>query len=228
MPLRKNIAVFQRHCWGAEPRTAPPGASADAETARSAAAGVDYDTGLMLRAQGGDLVAFEELVKRFCRPLLGFLFRIVHDQAIAEELAQEAFLRVYRSRLADAAMAKLSTRLYWIAANLAINHARDKSGRRGSTIAASIDERGEDAGSAVVASPALNTEQAPLKRERVAAIQRHIDALPERQRLAVLMHKYQGLDYREIGEVLALSESETKSLLFVAYETLREKLKEFL
>ncbi len=66
-----------------------------------------------------------------------------------------------------------------------------------------------------------------MQKERMTAIRSHVMALPERQRMAVLMHKYQGMDYREIGDVLKLSESATKSLLFRAYQTLREKLKEF-
>jgi RNA polymerase sigma-70 factor (ECF subfamily) len=66
-----------------------------------------------------------------------------------------------------------------------------------------------------------------LSRERMNAIRQHVMALPERQRTAVLMHKYEGLDYKQIGEVLKLSESATKSLLFRAYQTLRDKLKDF-
>jgi RNA polymerase sigma-70 factor (ECF subfamily) len=66
-----------------------------------------------------------------------------------------------------------------------------------------------------------------LRRERLYAIRQHVMALPERQRMAVLMHKYEGMDYKQIGDVLKLSESATKSLLFRAYQTLREKLKEF-
>ena len=73
----------------------------------------------------------------------------------------------------------------------------------------------------------LNAEQIILRRERLAAIRHQVEALPERQRMAVLMHKYQDMDYRQIGDVLKLSESATKSLLFRAYQTLREKLKEF-
>jgi RNA polymerase sigma-70 factor, ECF subfamily len=79
-----------------------------------------------------------------------------------------------------------------------------------------------------VADQAPGAEQEMLRRERMAAIRRHVEELPERQRLAVVMHKYQELDYREIARVLKLSESATKSLLFRAYETLREKLKEFI
>ena len=70
-------------------------------------------------------------------------------------------------------------------------------------------------------------EQNLLRKERMAAIKQHVMALPERQRMAVLMHKYQGMDYKQIGDVLKLSESATKSLLFRAYQTLRDKLKEF-
>jgi RNA polymerase sigma-70 factor (ECF subfamily) len=66
-----------------------------------------------------------------------------------------------------------------------------------------------------------------LRRERMNAIRQHVMSLPERQQSAVLMHKYEGMDYKQIGEVLKLSESATKSLLFRAYQTLREKLKDF-
>jgi RNA polymerase sigma-70 factor (ECF subfamily) len=78
-----------------------------------------------------------------------------------------------------------------------------------------------------VADDEPTVEQNLLREERMAAIRKHVMALPERQRMAVLMHKYQGMDYRQIGEVLKLSESATKSLLFRAYQTLREKLKDF-
>lgn len=78
-----------------------------------------------------------------------------------------------------------------------------------------------------LADESLSAEEQILQHERLAAIRRKVNALPERQRVAVIMHKYQQMDYREIGDVLKLSESATKSLLFRAYETLREQLKEF-
>jgi RNA polymerase sigma-70 factor (ECF subfamily) len=78
-----------------------------------------------------------------------------------------------------------------------------------------------------VADDEPSAEQQLLQEERMKAIRTHVMALPERQRLAVLMHKYQEMDYRQIGEVLKLSESATKSLLFRAYQTLRDKLKDF-
>jgi len=79
-----------------------------------------------------------------------------------------------------------------------------------------------------IAERGLNAEQMILRRERLAAIRKHVEALPERQRAAVIMHKYQNMDYKQIAGVLKLSESATKSLLFRAYETLRDRLKEFI
>src|SRR5579863_8018308 len=88
------------------------------------------DTDLMLRAQAGDDAAFDVLVERFRRPMIGFMYRMAHNQAVAEELAQEVFLRVYRSRQSYAAEAKFSTWLYRIATNLALNHVRDTRSER--------------------------------------------------------------------------------------------------
>ena len=155
------------------------------------------------------------------------MYRSTRTLAVAEELAQEVFLRVYRSRQTYAAQAKFSTWLYRIAANLAANHARDTRHERPEMVA-SLDEPDEETGMSLdVADATPTVEQRIVQRERVKAIRRVIEELPERQRMAVLMHKYQDLDYREIGEALHLSESATKSLLFRAYETLREKLKDF-
>ena len=184
------------------------------------------DAAVMLRVQTGDDAAFDYLVGKFRRAIVSFMYRNAHNQAVAEELAQEVFLRVYRSRQTYAAEAKFSTWLYRIATNLAVNHARDT---RGEKAGVSLDEPDQETGQAVdVADAQPNIEQQMVRRDRLAAIRRHVEALPERQRLAVIMHKYQEMDYREIAKVLKLSESATKSLLFRAYETLREKLAEFI
>jgi RNA polymerase sigma-70 factor (ECF subfamily) len=152
---------------------------------------------------------------------------MVRNQAIAEELAQEVFMRVYRSRESYRAEAKFTTWLYRIATNLAVNHARDTRHERAARNVY-LDAPDEETGTTLdVADEGLSAEQNLLRAERMKAIRTHVMALPERQRMAVLMHKYQGMDYREIGEVLKLSESAIKSLLFRAYQTLRDKLKEF-
>ena len=184
------------------------------------------DAEVMLRVKAGDDSAFNYLVEKFRRAMVHFMFRMCHNQGTAEELAQEVFLRVYRSRESYSAEAKFTTWLYRIATNLAMNHARDTKNERHM---ASLDEPDEESGLKVdVADTRATVDQEMLRRERLAAIRKHVEELPERQRMAVIMHKYQDMDYREIGAVLKLSESATKSLLFRAYETLREKLKGFI
>ena len=185
------------------------------------------DAAVMLRVAAGDEASFNFLVQKHHRAMIHFLFRMVRNQAVAEELAQEVFLRVYRARDSYRAEAKFTTWLYRIATNLAVNHARDtKHERTAQTVY--LDAPDEETGTTPdVADDEPSVEQKLMRDERMAAIRKHVMALPERQQMAVLMHKYQGMDYRQIGEVLKLSESATKSLLFRAYQTLRDKLKEF-
>jgi RNA polymerase sigma-70 factor (ECF subfamily) len=186
------------------------------------------DAEIMLRVKAGDDSAFNYLIEKYRRPMISFMYRMVHNSAIAEEMAQEVFLRVYRSREGYAASAKFTTWLYRIATNLAVNHARDNKHERPET-KVSLDETDEETGLSIdVADSTLNVEQQMLRCERLAAIRRQVEELPERQRIAVVMHKYQNMDYRQIAVVLHLSESATKSLLFRAYQTLRETLKDFI
>jgi RNA polymerase sigma-70 factor, ECF subfamily len=185
------------------------------------------DADIMLRVKTGDQSAFEYLVQKYRRPIVSFMYRMARNAAAAEDLAQEVFLRVYRSRESYEATAKFTTWLYRIATNLAVNHARDTRHER-PEVQVSLDEPDEDTGTSLeVPDSSLNAEQAIVRRERMMAIRQKVEALPEQQRLAVIMHKYQQMDYKQIAEVLKKSESATKSLLFRAYETLREQLKEF-
>jgi len=182
----------------------------------------------MLRVKAGDQSAFDYLVQKYRRPLVSFMYRMAHSTAAAEDLAQEVFLRVYRSRATYEASAKFTTWLYRIATNLAVNHARDTRHER-PEVTVSLDEPDEETGTTMdVADTNITAEESLLRRERMKAIRSKVESLPERQRLAVIMHKYQQMDYKQISEVLKLSESATKSLLFRAYETLREQLKEFI
>jgi RNA polymerase sigma-70 factor, ECF subfamily len=201
--------------------------SSPSSVPRGAAPATDPDADVMLRVKAGDEPAFSYLVQKYRRPLVGFMYRLCHNPATAEELAQEVFLRVYRSRTSYEASAKFSTWLYRIATNLAVNHARDTRHERPENTVR-LDEPDQETGTTPdLADESLSAEENLLKRERLAAIRSKVNALPERQRLAVMMHKYQQMDYRQIAAVMKLSESATKSLLFRAYETLREQLKEF-
>ena len=192
-----------------------------------ASGGAVSDVDVMLRLKTGDESAFAYLVQKYRRPMVGFMYRMCHNPSTAEELAQEVFLRVYRSRASYEPSAKFSTWLYRIATNLAVNHARDTRHERPENTVR-LDEPDRETGNTPdLADDSLTAEEQILQRERLAAIRSKVNALPERQRLAVIMHKYQQMDYRQIADVLKLSESATKSLLFRAYETLREQLKEF-
>lgn len=185
------------------------------------------DAQVMLRVKEGDESAFDYLVQKYRRPMVNFMYRMAHNAAAAEDLAQEVFLRAYRSRSSYEASAKFTTWLYRIATNLAINHARDTRHERPETTV-SLDEPDQETGTTLdIADKSLSVEENIVRRERLLAIRQKVQALPERQRMAVVMHKYQHMDYKQIAEVLKLSESATKSLLFRAYETLREQLKEF-
>jgi RNA polymerase sigma-70 factor (ECF subfamily) len=204
-----------------------PGAAPGPVAGAKAELDPSSDAAIMLRVAQGDEAGFNHLAQKYHRPMIHFLFRMVGNQAIAEELAQEVFLRVYRARSSYRAEARFTTWLYRIATNLAVNYARDNRHERAAQTVY-LDQPDEESGTAPdVADDEPSVEERLLRDERMAAIRRHVMALPERQRMAVLMHKYQGMDYRQIGEVLKLSESATKSLLFRAYQTLREKLKDF-
>jgi RNA polymerase sigma-70 factor (ECF subfamily) len=186
------------------------------------------DATVMLELRTGNMAGFDYLIQKYRKPIIHFMYRMVRNQAVAEELAQEVFLRVYRSRETYRAEARFSTWLYRIATNLGVNYARDtRHERAASTVY--LDEIDSETGTTPdVADTTPDVEAHLLRQERLNAIREHVMALPERQRMAVLMHKYEGMDYKQIGDVLKLSESATKSLLFRAYQTLRDKLKAFI
>jgi RNA polymerase sigma-70 factor (ECF subfamily) len=201
------------------------------EARRAAVARGDFsglsDADVMLELKAGNMAAFDVLLAKYRKPIVHFMYRMVHNQAVGEELAQEVFLRVYKSRETYRAEAKFSTWLYRIATNLGVNYARDHRQER-SVSTVYLDETDAETGTTPdVADGTPSAEVSLVRRERMQAIRKHVLALPERQRMAVLMHKYEGMDYKQIGEVLKLSESATKSLLFRAYQTLRVNLKDF-
>jgi RNA polymerase sigma-70 factor, ECF subfamily len=186
------------------------------------------DATIMLELRTGNMAGFDYLIQKYRKPIIHFMYRMVRNQAVAEELAQEVFLRVYRSRETYRAEARFSTWLYRIATNLGVNYARDSRHERAASTVY-LDEVDSETGTTPdVADTTPGAEANLLRQERLNAIRGHVMALPERQRMAVLMHKYEGMDYKQIGDVLKLSESATKSLLFRAYQTLRDKLKAFI
>jgi RNA polymerase sigma-70 factor (ECF subfamily) len=187
----------------------------------------DSDAAIMLRVRDGDTSGFTYLIEKHRKQIVHYMLRMTGNLGVAEELAQEVFLRVYRSRESYRAEAKFTTWLYRIATNLGVNYARDHRHEKAAQ-SVYLDQPDAETGTTPdVADSRQTVEQRMMRDERMAAIRAQVLSLPERQRQAVLMHKYQEMDYREIGAVLKLSESATKSLLFRAYQTLRERLKDY-
>jgi RNA polymerase sigma-70 factor (ECF subfamily) len=186
-----------------------------------AVANLERDAQLMLRVRDGDETSFALLLERHRAPVVHFLFRMVRNQAVSEELAQEVFFRVYKSRGSYEPTAKFTTWLFRIATHLALNSIRDGKKVQGHV---SLDEDLPDGRAREVADRARTVEQSMVDEVRKREVQSAIEALPEKQRAAVLLHKYEGLGYAQISKVLECSESATKSLLFRAYETLRVRL----
>jgi RNA polymerase sigma-70 factor (ECF subfamily) len=180
------------------------------------------DVQLMLDVKAGDEASFDLLLQKYRLPLVNFLFRMVRDAATAEDLAQEVFLRVYRARKQYSPSAKFTTWLFRIATNLALNSVRDNRHRRADvSIDAPVEE---DEAPRELPAREMRIDEHMVERDRSEFIRRAVAALPEKQRVAVLLHKYEEMDYGEIAKVLECSESALKSLLFRAYETLRVQL----
>jgi RNA polymerase sigma-70 factor (ECF subfamily) len=181
------------------------------------------DVQLMLDVKAGDDASFDLLLQKYRTPLVNFLYRMVRDTATAEDLAQEVFLRVYRARKQYSPSAKFTTWLFRIATNLALNSMRDNRHRK---MDVSIDATpvDEDLAPMQLPAPEMRIDEHMIERDRADFIRSAISALPEKQRVAVLLHKYEEMDYGEIAKILDCSESALKSLLFRAYETLRVQL----
>jgi RNA polymerase sigma-70 factor (ECF subfamily) len=175
----------------------------------------------LLRVKDGDGASFTILLEKHRLPVIHFLYRMVQNQAVAEELAQEVFLRVYRSRESYEPTAKFTTWLFRIATHLALNSLRDGKHRR---LEEHLDDDSSETPVRQVSDQRPTVEQRMLHQSRLDEIRRAVATLPEKQRAAVLMHKYDEMEYSQIAKVLNCSESAIKSLLFRAYETLRARL----
>jgi len=182
---------------------------------------IEQDAQLMLGVREGDTHSFTLLLERHRMSVIHFLYRIVQNQAIAEELAQEVFLRVYKSRESYEPTAKFTTWLFRISTHLALNWIRDKRYEQKSH---SLDVDFEENLHLQVPDRTPSVEESLLKAARAQEIRMAISSLPAKQRAAVLMHKYQEMDYSQISAVLGCTDSAVKSLLFRAYERLRSRL----
>lgn len=184
----------------------------------------DPDVRLMLRVRDDDAQAFGELVDRHQDRLVSVLTYQVGRRELAEELAQEAFLRVYKARHRYEPGAKFTTWLFTIANNLALNAKRGLARKKEVRLAATApDETGAAAPHPAAQSAGMPTRIADQTELR-EAVQAAIATLSERQRTAVLLAKFEHMEYAEIGEVLGMTAKGVKSLLARAREKLRVAL----
>lgn len=185
----------------------------------------ELDVQLMCRVRDGDLSAYSLLWERHRKPLFAFLVRMVNLDFVAEELAQEVFLRVYRSRATYEPSAKFTTWLFRIASHVGINWLRD---RRHETKTYSLEHEWNERKHHIdVADWHPTVEHILVAGARASEIRQAIEQLPVNQRTAVILHKYREFDYTRIARTLNCSESAVKSLLFRAYERLRGSLAHF-
>jgi RNA polymerase sigma-70 factor (ECF subfamily) len=185
------------------------------------------DASLMVAFQGGDESAFETLVDRHRERVFRLACRYLRDENAADDLAQETFLRVYRSKHTWRPEAKFSTWLYRVTANACLNELRARRARRGVEATAP----GGAGGDALPEGPdpkAVDPGASALKGELAMVVREAVDRLPEDQRTAVLLSKYEGLSYRDLAEAMDRSVPAVKSLLVRARENLRGTLGPYL
>lgn len=178
----------------------------------------------MARIGAGDHAAFRALVERHQDAIVGTVARMLGNPADAEDIAQQVFLRIWRHAKRYRPEAKFTTYLFTITRNLVFNETRRRSRRK----EVSVDEREETSHLQVVAEPARQPDAELLQAELQRAVDAAIAELPEAQRMAVVLRRYEQMPYEEIAEVLKLSLSAVKSLLFRARATLRESLRNHL
>ena len=184
----------------------------------------DPDVQRMLRLRAGDVQAFEELLEQHRRPVVRVIFRMTQNAAVAEELAQEVFLRVYRARERYEPAASFKTWIYRIAVNRTRNWLRDHQEQ--SWREESLERDRPDDLPRQFVDPAPSPESRLMTADGGRRLKDLLAILPERQRDAVLLHKFEDLSYAEISVVLGCSVPALKSLLFRAYAALRHHLEQ--
>jgi RNA polymerase sigma-70 factor (ECF subfamily) len=178
----------------------------------------DPDIALMLRFQKGDEAAFEELVHKHTRAVLNLVFRYLGDASRAEDVAQDIFVKVYRARMKYEPKAKFSTWLYRIAVNHCLNEIR--AGKSRPSLGAPVND--------LLEHPSAEDPDARIHRQELReAVKAAVDALPDNQRMAVLLSRYEDMSYDQIAETMGLSLEAVKSLLFRAKENLQRALARF-
>jgi RNA polymerase sigma-70 factor (ECF subfamily) len=189
---------------------------------------VDPDAALMLRVKQGDWDAFAELVDKYKQPVMNLVFRMLHDAAEAEDLAQVVFLQVYKSANRYEASSKFSTWMFTIARNLCLNEIRRRSRHPADSLDASHPEHDDQPLQQFEDKSTFSPPEGLLQSELEEKIEQALAELPENQRTAILLCRGDELSYEDIAKVLGCSLSATKSLIHRGRETLKQRLKPYL
>jgi RNA polymerase sigma-70 factor (ECF subfamily) len=192
------------------------------------AAQSDPDAALMLRVKRGDRAAFAELVDKYKQPVTNFIYRSLRDEAESEDLAQNVFLQVYKSRSRYKQTAKFSTWLFTIARNLCLNELRRRSRHPAESLEETHTENEDQPPRQFEDKSQMGAPDKVLHGELAEKIDEALAELPENQRSAILLCRQDELSYEEIARILRCSLSATKSLIHRGREALKEKLKPYL
>ena len=188
----------------------------------------DPDAALMLRVKRGDRAAFAELVGKYQQPLFNFVYRTLRDETESEDVAQNTFLQVWKSRARYERTAKFTTWLFTIARNLCLNEIRRRSRHPAESIEEAHAEHDDQPRQQYEDRTHIAAPEKLLHGELAGKIEEALAELPENQRTAILLCRQDDLSYEEIAEILECSLSATKSLIHRGRETLKEKLKRYL
>ncbi len=201
-----------------DPTPSFPGEAGDGTEANA------QDVELMNRVRDGDIGAFEELVELHQRSVIGTVAKMLGNPSEAEDIAQQVFIRIWKSASRYEPQAKFTTWLFTITRNLVFNEVR----RRQRKPTVSVDEREESTHRTVEDFQAVSPDDEMLHSELEEAVDRAIQSLPEKQRLAVILRRYEEMPYEEIAVILSMSVPAVKSLLFRARTQLKESLQKYL
>ena len=188
----------------------------------------DIDAALMTRVKQGDMTAFAELVDKYKQPVINLLARLLHDATEAEDIAQSTFLQVFKSAHRYNPKASFASWLFTIARRLGLNEIRRRSRHPADSIESTRKEGDDRLPQEFVDAANPVPPENLLRRELEQKIEESLAQLPENQRTAILLCRQDELTYEEIAEVLECSLSATKSLIFRARESLKQRLKPYL
>jgi RNA polymerase sigma-70 factor (ECF subfamily) len=186
----------------------------------------DPDVQLMLAVQRGDRSAFEQLFEKHVRGVVGFAAQFVGSRARAEELAQDVFLQVYRTRARYVPRARFTTWLYRMVTNACLSEVRRADHRTRSRLRDDSANHSVDDLGSLPDVATRSSEDALLSQESLDRLRAVLDDLPPQQRAALLLARVEGLSYEEVAEALSCSVSAVKSLIHRATVTLRDCMQE--